>query len=576
MLRLFYRCLGKYRIFAVLAPLCVTLEVVFEVLIPKVMTNLIDNGVMQRDMPYIMRTGSLMIFLAGSSLLFGSLSAILSSTAATGFAKGLRGRLFNSILDFSHSNVDRFTTPSLITRTTTDVDNLQRTLMMTLRMAVRSPVMLVFSLSMAFSLNARLALIFLAAIPIMAAALALIVRAAFPVFGELLKRYDGLNAMVQESLIAIRVVKSFVREGYEIERFDEAAGQLRDMQRKAEKRVILNMPVMQFVMYACMIFVSWFGGVMIIGGSMTTGKLMGLLSYVSQILFSLMMLSMFFVTLVLSRASLTRVLGVLRERPDITDDRAEPDAQMSDAGIVFDNVGFAYQNAPPIFKDLNLEIKSGTTVGIIGGTGSGKSSLVSLIPRLYDVTQGAVKLGGRDVRQYPLSVLRKNVSIVLQNNLLFSGTIRENLLWGDGDAGDEQLVDACKTAQAHDFIMSFPDGYDTLLGQGGVNLSGGQRQRLCIARALVRRPKILIFDDSTSALDTHTDSLLRARLKEHMAGSTVVIIAQRLESVKDADLIVVMDDGSISDMGTHQTLLKSSSIYQEVYQSQQKGVLEVV
>ena len=574
MVRLFLPCLGKYKKYALLGPLAVMLEVVFEVLIPRVMASIIDNGVLKGDTAYILRTGMLMILMAVASLVFGALSARFSSVAATGFSMGVRKELFDKIQDFSFANIDRFGTPSLITRTTTDVDNLQRAVMMMLRMAVRAPLMLVFSLGMAVSLNARLALIFLVVIPFLGGILAYIIKTAFPLFQILLKKYDWLNAMVQENLVAIRVVKSFVRESHESERFAQVAGELRDIQRKAEKTVILNMPVMQFVMYGCMIAVAWFGGGMIISGDMTTGQLMGFLSYITQILISLMMLSMIFVTVVLSKASLARITEVLTETPDITDESADEAAVLQHAGIEFDRISFSYGKGTPVLRNVSLRIEPGQTVGIIGGTGSAKTTLVQLILRLYDVQEGRVLVGGRNVKEYPLAALRKAALIVLQNNLLFSGTIRENLLWGDHSATDEQLIHACTIAQAHDFILSFPDGYDTMLGQGGINLSGGQRQRLCIARALVARPRILILDDSTSALDTHTDSLLRAGLKEELKGSTLLIIAQRLESVRDADFIVVMDDGAVSAVGTHDTLLEKSPIYREVYLSQQKGVLD--
>jgi len=581
-----FRYVKKYWIYAVLAPLCIAVEVILEVNIPRIMANIVDIGISNKDLDYITRMGILMILMAILSLFFGALAARLASVASTGYAKELRKGLFYKIQEFSFANIDKFTTASLITRLTADVNNAQMTFMMMIRMMIRAPMMLVMATVMAVTLNARLSVVFLAAIPILATVLFVISRAAHPKFRAMLKKYDKLNAVIQENLIGIRVVKAFVRADYENEKFCDIANQVREAQIKAEKIVIWNMPIMQFVMYACMLAVAWFGGNLIIAGEMQSGQLMGFISYISQILISLMMIGMIFVMFVITRASITRINEVLEEKIDITEKESKV-TEVKDGSVVFDNVSFSYagKKGNLVLENINLSIKPGETIGIIGGTGSGKSTLVQLIPRLYDVTEGRVLVGGVDVRDYSLSHLRDAVAMVLQKNVLFSGTIKDNLRWGNGNATDEEIIEACKIAQAHDFIMSFPNGYDTVLGQGGVNVSGGQRQRLCIARALLKKPKVIILDDSTSAVDTATDSKIREALRSEDLFSriykdlkkekiTTIIIAQRIASVMDADRIIVMDDGRINAVGTHEELLNSNAIYREVYESQLKGVAE--
>lgn len=576
MIRKLLPYLGKYKIYAILAPLIIICEVALEVSIPKIMANIVDIGIANKDTGYIVKMGALMILMALISLFFGALAARFSSVAGTGFAKGLRKSLFHKIQDFSFENMDKFNTASLVTRLTTDVTNTQMTLMMMLRMMVRAPIMLILAILMAVSLNAKLALIFLFAVPILGTVLIIVVKKAFPRFQILLKKYDKLNLIVQECLIGIRIVKAFVRGEYEIEKFRDIADQLRETQAQAERVVIWTMPIMQMVMYACMLAVAWFGGNLIISGNMLTGELMGFISYVTQILMSLMMISMIFVMYVISKASITRIIEVLDEKPSINSEEHNNELYVTNGSISFNDVSFSYGGSDGnlVLENINLEIGSGEMVGVIGGTGSGKTTLAQLIPRLYDVNEGNVTVSGYDVREYDLTRLRDSVAMVLQKNVLFSGTIKENLKWGDKNASDEETISACRAAQAHDFISSFPDGYNTNLGQGGVNLSGGQKQRLCIARALLKKPKIIILDDSTSAIDTATDSKIREALKRDLKGTTTIIIAQRITSVMDADKIVVMDDGKINAVGNHNELLKSNKIYREVYESQQKGVVE--
>lgn len=564
----------RYRRQAILTPLFILAEVFMEVFIPLQMAQVINLGIQQGDMGAVLKHGGIMVVMALLSLLFGVLAAKTSVNASVGFAKNIRQQLFHRVQDFSFANVDRFSTASLVTRLTTDVTNMQMAFMMCIRMLVRSPVMLVSATFMAAYINPQLALIFLVVIPVLGATLGVIAAKTFPRFQAMLTKYDALNARVQENLTAIRVVKAFVREDYEIEKFDASADDVRDAMVRAEKLLVWNGPVMQFCMYGCMIAISWFGGRLIIGGAMQLGDLMSFISYVSQILMSLMMLSMIFVMLVMSRASATRILEVLNEPLDLTDDDAADDLFVKDGSIVFDHVDFSYSKDKTTLNlsDVTFSIASGETIGVIGGTGSAKSTLVQLIPRLYDVLGGRILVGGKDVRDYKLDTLRRQVAMVLQKNVLFSGTIRENLLWGNENATQEQIEEACRAAQAHDFIMSFPDGYETELGQGGVNVSGGQKQRLCIARALLAHPKIVILDDSTSAVDTATDSKIRAAFREKLAGTTTIIIAQRITSVMDADRIIVLDDGKIDAIGTHEQLLEGNAIYREVYESQQKGV----
>ena len=568
--------IGNYKKQAILAPVTIIGEVAMEVTIPLVMAHIIDDGIRQGKVSYVAAMGGVMVLMALFSLIFGALSGRFAAVAAMGFAKNLRSALFRKVQDFSFSNVDKFSTASLTTRLTTDVTNIQNAFMMFIRMAFRSPMMFIFATIMAVRQNAKLSLVFLVSVPILGVAVFTIVTKAHPRFEKMLSRYDSMNAKVQENLTGIRVVKAFSREDYENERFTERTDEVRAAQFFAEKLVILNMPIMQLCMYATITAIIWFGGKMAVVGDIQTGELSSFIMYVGQILMSLMMLSMLFIMFVISRASMERIYEVLKEEPSIKD--AENGSQISaqDGSISFRNVSFSY------FDDMNnlalenisLDIRSGETIGIIGGTGSSKSSLVQLIPRLYDATQGEVIVGGHSVRDYPLETLRNQVAMVLQKNVLFSGTIRDNLKWGDENATDEEMIDACKSACAHDFIMDFPDGYDTDLGQGGVNVSGGQKQRLCIARALLKKPKIIILDDSTSAVDTATDSSIRAAFREKLSDTTTIIIAQRISSVQDADRIIVMDGGKITDIGTHDELMKTSTIYREVYDSQQKGAEE--
>lgn len=575
MIRKLIPYIGKYKIYAILAPIAVIVEVFLEVNIPRIMAKIVDIGIANRNLDYILKMGAMMILMALASLILGALAARFASVASSGFAKEIRRNMFYKIQDYSFANMDKFPTSSLITRLTTDVTNTQMTFMMMIRMMIRAPIMLIMATFMAVSINARLSLVFMFAIPFMAIALYFIATRAYPKFRAMFKKLDRMNAVIQENLIGIRVVKAFVRGEYEEEKFKDIADQVRETQLRAERTVIWNMPIMQFAMYGCMLAISWFGGNLIISGNMLEGELMGFISYVTQILMSLMMISMVFVMLVISRASVSRIVEVMDEKPDITE-KPDPEVLLEDGSIRFENVSFGYggPDGNKVLENINLNIKSGEVAGIIGGTGSAKTTLVQLIPRLYDVIDGRVFVSGRDVRDYSLKTLRNAVAMVLQKNVLFSGTIKENLKWGNENASDEEIIEACKAAQAHDFIMSFPNGYDTVLGQGGVNVSGGQKQRLCIARALLKKPKIIILDDSTSAVDTVTDAKIREALKKDLAGTTVIIIAQRIASVIDADKIIVMDDGKINAIGSHKNLIETNPIYREVYESQQEGVVE--
>ncbi|MGN0800320.1 MAG: ABC transporter ATP-binding protein [Christensenellales bacterium] len=563
-----------YWLRSALASVTVICEVLLEVYIPYLMADIINIGIANGDVSFIFRRGLLMIAMACLSLSMGALSGWFAADASAGFAKNLRAGLFRKVQGFSFANVDKFSTASLVTRLTTDVTNVQQSFMMVIRTLVRAPLMLIAATVMAVRLNAELATVFAFAIPLLGAFIIILGSKALPRFKAMLKKYDGLNAEVQENLIAIRVVKAFVREKHENERFTSSAEAVREAQAKAERLLVLGMPVSQYALYLCMIAVCYIGGHLIVAGDMLTGDLMSFISYVSQILSSLLMVSMMFVSLTMTRASMTRILEVLDEQNDITDDDASASLSVPDGSIEFRDVCFSYAKDPNnlTLSHINLKIHRGETIGIIGGTGSAKSSLVQLIPRLYDVLSGSVLVGGHDVREYKIKALRDSVSMVLQKNVLFSGTIRDNLRWGDAEATDAEVEDACRAAAAHDFITSFPAGYDTDLGQGGVNVSGGQKQRLCIARALLKRPKIIILDDSTSAVDTATDAAIRKALREELAGTTTLIIAQRIASVMDADRIVVMNEGTIADVGTHEELLERSEIYREVFESQQKGV----
>ncbi len=564
---------GKYLVMTILTPLLVMGEVVMETTIPRIMAELVNDGISKGNFDFVIKSGALMIVMSLISLCFGACAGRTVSIAGMGFAAEVRKKLFSKIQSFSFSNIDKFSTSSLVTRMTTDTSNLQHAFMMAIRSLFRAPVMLISASIMAFSINARLASIFLFAVPVLAAFLFFIMTNAHPRFQKMLKKYDKLNSKIQENLIAVRVVKAFVRGEFEKEGFNQTAKEARDAQVRAEKLVILNMPIMQMVVYTCTILVLWFGGRLIINGSMLYGGLISFITYINQILMSLMMISMSLMMIVISKASITRIVEVLNETPDIPDG-GNPENKVKDGSIVFENVSFSYSGKSDSYtlSDINLEIKPGETVGIIGGTGSAKSTLVNLIPRFYEVTSGSLKIGGIDVKEYTQEELRSAIGMVLQKNVLFSGSIRENLRWGNHDATDEDIKAACKAAQADDFINSFPDGYDTDLSQGGVNVSGGQKQRLCIARALLKNPKILILDDSTSAVDTETDRKIRTAFKENLVETTTIIIAQRISSVCDADKIVVLDNGQINAVGTHAELLENCDIYKEVYESQQKGV----
>jgi len=566
---------GEYKKWAILSPLSITGEVAMEVLIPTVTAKIIDDGIKKGNVKYVALMGLLMVAMSLCSLFFGALAGRLSAVAAMGFAKNLRSALFHKVQDFSFANVDKFSTASLTTRLTTDVTNIQNAFMMFIRTAFRAPIMLICALIAAFRMNASLSAVFMCAVPVLAVIVIMIMTKAHPRFKAMLTNYDNMNARVQENLIGIRTVKAFVREEYEKKKFMENTEQVRQAQVKAEKLVILTMPLMQFIMYSTIIAILFFGGTMASNGTMETGELSSFISYVGQILMSLMMLSFLFMMFIVSRASLQRIYEVLIEEPTIQTPE-NPCKTVDDGSVVFRNVNFSY------FGDMNnlalenvsLEIKSGETIGIIGGTGSSKTSLVQLIPRLYDADKGEVIVGGHNVKEYDLDTLRNQVAMVLQKNVLFSGTIKENLRWGNENATDEEIIKACQSACADDFIKSFPDGYDTDLGQGGVNVSGGQKQRICIARALLKNPKIIILDDSTSAVDTATDSSIRKAFRENLADTTTFIIAQRISSVQDADRIIVMDEGKINDVGTHEELLARNKIYMEVYESQQKGADE--
>ena len=575
MIKRLSQCIREYKKDAILSPLYVLVESLLDVAIPFVMAGLIDKGIEAGNMSMILRYGAILVGFALVALTFGALSGRSCARATAGFARNLRHDMFHHLQVYSFSNIDKFSSAGLVTRLTTDVSNVQNAFMMIIRTLIRCPAMLIFAMVMSFRINHDISLIFLAVIPILGVGLYLIIKHVHPVFERVFKTYDRLNGVVQENLSGIRVVKNFVREDHEIEKFDNISGTIYKDFSLAERILALNSPLMQGCVYACMILVSWLGAKQIVIGNMSTGNLMSFFTYIMQILSSLMMLSMVFVMITMSRASAERIVEVLDEESDITN-CDNPVYEVKDGSVEFTDVSFSYAKRPDktVLDDIDLIIPSGQTVGIIGGTGSSKSSLVQLIPRLYDVTGGCVKVGGVDVRNYDLQTLRHNVAMVLQKNTLFSGTIKENLRWGNPDATDEELVHACRLAQADDFICTFPDGYDTYIEQGGTNVSGGQKQRLCIARAILRKPKILILDDSTSAVDTKTDALIRQAFREEIPNTTKIIIAQRISSVMDADQIVVMDNGRINACGTHEELLANNEIYREVYESQQKGGLE--
>lgn len=566
--------IGKYKLQALLSPILVLFEVVLEVFIPLLMGKIVDVGIPNKDFGYILKMGGLMVVMAIGALVFGALCARVAVVASNGMATNLRNGLFKKIESFSFKNTDRFTTPSLITRLTNDVNNIQNSFQMIIRMLARAPFMLILATVMAYRISPRLSIVILSAIPTLAIVVGLLAKAAFPRFELMLKKYDSMNARVQENLVAIRVVKAFVRGDYESVKFKDAAAALKNAQRKAERILVLAMPVMQITMYVSILFVLYLGGKDILAGKLMTGQLMSFISYITQILMSLMMILMVFVTLVLSSASAKRIIEVLDEVPAINDDAADASLTVDDGSIEFRNVVFSYAEGGenPALASINLSIRSGETIGIIGGSGSAKTTLVQLIPRLYEVFSGEVFVGGHNVKDYKIEALRESIGMVLQKNVLFSGTIKDNLRWGNPLATDGEIAAACQAAQADAFIRSFPNGYDTVLGQGGVNLSGGQKQRLCIARALVKSPKILILDDSTSAVDTATDAAIRAAFTEKHGDATTIIIAQRITSVMDADRIVVLQDGVIDGVGTHEELLATNEIYRDVYTSQQKGV----
>lgn len=568
----------EYKKASLLTPLFVVCEIVLEVGIPLLMANLIDFGIDDGNLSYIIKIGSILVMCALLTILFGALAGKFAAVASAGFAKNLRQDMFYNVQNFSFSNIDKFSVASIVTRLTTDVNNIQNAYMMTIRMAVRCPIMLVFSFIASFSIDTTLSLIFLASIPFLIIGVWVIISKAHPLFRKVFKTYDKLNEVTQENLRGIRVVKSFIREDYEQEKFGKISDTIYKIFTKAEKTIAFGLPLMQLSMYVCMLLVSWIGARAIVASGnnaqigLSAGELLSLITYAEQILVSLMIFSMVFVMITMSKASAERVAEILDEKSDIVNGE-NPVFEVKNGDIKFDNVCFTYgKHSDKLCLDnINIDIKSGETVGIIGGTGSAKSSLVQLIPRLYDVNSGSILVGDVNVKDYDIETLRNEVAMVLQKNVLFSGTIKENLRWGNENATDEQLKNACQLAQADEFINKFPDGYDTYIEQGGTNVSGGQKQRLCIARALLKKPKILILDDSTSAVDTKTDSLIREAFKKEIPNTTKIIIAQRISSVQDADKIIVLDDGKIVSIGNHNELINSCDIYQEVYNSQIKG-----
>ncbi len=571
MIKRLLKSVREFKKDALLTPFFVVLEVVMEVIIPMVMALLIDKGIDGQDMAAIWKYGIILVLCAMLALVFGAAAGTFAARASTGFARNLRHDMYYNVQNFSFSNIDKFSTGSIVTRLTTDVTNVQNAFQMCTRIAVRCPVMLVFALFMAMKINSRMALVFLAVLPILAIGMGILMKVVGPVFERAFKIYDRMNTVVQENVRGIRVVKTYVREDHETEKFEGVSGMLYRTFSKAQKTMAGVMPLMQFCMYACMLLISWFGARLIVGGSMTTGELTSMFSYAMQILMSLMMVAMVFVMITMAKASAERVAEILDEQPDLHNP-ANPIHEVKDGAIEFDDVSFSYKGDERklALKNVNLHIKAGQTVGILGGTGSAKSTLVQLIPRLYDTTHGTVKVGGVDVRDYDIEALRDQVAMVLQKNVLFSGTIKENLRWGDENASDAELERVCRLAQADEFIQQMPDKYDTHIEQGGSNISGGQKQRLCIARALLKKPKILILDDSTSAVDTKTDALIRKAFAEEIPDTTKIIIAQRVSSVQDADQIVILDGGTVQAVGTHDELLAANTIYQEIYNQQNR------
>ena len=575
MIKRLAKCVREYKKDAILTPVFVIGEVVMEVIIPLLMASLIDNGINAGSMDFVLKMGVILLVCAIISMFFGGIAGRTCAVASAGFAKNLRHDMFYNIQNYAFSNIDKFSTASLVTRLTTDVNNVQQSFMMIIRMAVRSPMMFFFSFIFAFGINAKLASIFLCVVPFLLLGMFLIIRKAHPLFKRVFKTYDKLNSIVEENVRGIRVVKSFNRQNFEINKFQDISGSIYNDFVKAEKTIAFNAPLMQMSVYICTILISWFGAKLVVnsgGTELSTGELMSLFTYTAQLLNSLMFVSMIFVMMTMSKASAERIVEVLDEKSDIAE-KENAETLVKDGSIIFDNVDFSYsKNADKLCLDnINISISSGETIGIIGGTGSSKSTLVQLIPRLYDVKNGCVKVGGKDVREYSIEALRNEVAMVLQKNVLFSGTIKDNLRWGKEDATDEEIIKACSLACADEFIEKFPDKYDTYIEQGGANVSGGQKQRLCIARALLKKPKILILDDSTSAVDTATDAKIRKAFREEIPETTKIIIAQRISSVMDADRIIVLDDGKISAVGNHNYLLETSCIYKEVYESQMKG-----
>ncbi len=562
----------EFKLASIIAPICMVLEVICELLIPLLMGYIIDRGINAQDINAVYLYGFLMILCASLALMFGILSAHLATKAAAGLAKNLRSSMFKKIQSFSFENIDKYSTSGLVTRMMTDVTNTQNAFQMSIRMGVRAPITLALAMFMTFSINKSLSLVFVYAILFLTVVIGIMMFFAYKAFRNVFEKYDNLNSSVQENVSNIRVVKAYVKEEDEISKFKKASDILYKAYIKAENITVINGPIMQLTIYAVMLSLSWLGAQMIVGGSLSTGELMSSFTYTMNIMMSLMMLSMVFIMITMSLASMKRISEVLIEDATITNPE-NPIYDIKDGSISFKDVSFKYYKGADdcVLSNINLDIKAGETIGIIGGTGSAKSTLVSLIPRLYDTVKGSVEVGGIDVRNYDLKTLRSNVAMVLQKNMLFSGTIKENLRWGDKDASDEALIEACQIAQAHDFITSFPDGYDTYIEQGGTNVSGGQRQRLCIARAILKQPKILILDDSTSAVDTATDALIRKGFIEDIPNTTKIIISQRISSISDADRIIVLDDGKIAGIGTHQELYETNKIYQEVYETQAKG-----